>query len=101
LAEHDGTERIDEMPKIPEWATRGLPKLKILFSSNCIHQIKSDAPNIEQQEQQLYVDCSLCAVAVANVKYKDSKCWWHTAKSRDWPIADHSGMGNTRFCLSF
>jgi hypothetical protein len=23
LAEQDGTERIDEMPTIPEWATRG------------------------------------------------------------------------------
>jgi hypothetical protein len=23
LAEHDGSERIDEMPTVPEWATRG------------------------------------------------------------------------------
>jgi hypothetical protein len=29
MAEHDGSERIKEMPKIPEWITRGLIQLKI------------------------------------------------------------------------
>jgi hypothetical protein len=29
LAEQDGSERIKEMPKIPEWAKRGFSKLKI------------------------------------------------------------------------
>jgi hypothetical protein len=28
LAEHDGSERIKEMPKIPEWATQGFSKFK-------------------------------------------------------------------------
>jgi hypothetical protein len=83
------------MPTIPEWATQGFSNPKAL-SNNLI--IQSAAPNIEQA-QQLNVHCSLCAVA--NAKKKGSKCWWHMPTSREWPIADNSGMENARFILSF
>jgi hypothetical protein len=44
LAEHDGSERIDKMPKIPEW-TRGFSKFTfILFT--LIHHHQSAAPNV-------------------------------------------------------
>jgi hypothetical protein len=32
LAEHDGSERIDEMPTIPEWATRGFLPIQNLLT---------------------------------------------------------------------
>jgi hypothetical protein len=96
LEKHDGTERVNEMPNIREWATRGFSNPKAL-SNNLI--IQSAAPNIEQQEKQLNVHCSLCVVA--NAKKKGSKCWWHMTTSRKWPIADNSGMGKARFFWSF
>jgi hypothetical protein len=54
LAEHDGTERIDEMPAIPEWATRGFTQFKIFIKYYFHSTNKSDAPDIEQQDQEAY-----------------------------------------------
>jgi hypothetical protein len=53
----------------------------------------------EKADEADCVHCYLCAVA--NAKKKGSKCWWHMPTSMDWPIADNSAMGNTRFFLSF
>jgi hypothetical protein len=85
LAEHGGSERIDEMPTIPEWATRGFSQIQNSRTINLFtftHQ--SAAPKIEQQEQQPNVeqeaddaheDCpySLCT--------KKEKCWRCTPPS--------------------
>jgi hypothetical protein len=37
LPGHDGSERIKEMPKIPEWATRGFSKWKSKYNKYSGH----------------------------------------------------------------
>jgi hypothetical protein len=45
---------------------------------------------VKEKKADDFEHCLDCTVA--NAKKKGSKCWWHTAKSRDWPIADNSGL---------
>jgi hypothetical protein len=37
LAEEDGTQQVDEMPTVPEWATRGFSYTKVLCKYSYLH----------------------------------------------------------------
>jgi hypothetical protein len=58
LAEHDESERIKEMPKIPEWATRGFSKFKNfirihLLLINQLHQkLNNNGSNLTRSKNR-------------------------------------------------